>query len=56
MQEELEEEQLVNLADYYYHERLPAWTDRILYQKGSYSELNFIEYNSLNDVYLSDHK
>ena len=56
MREDLENDKLNNLADFYYHERLPAWTDRILYKLGPKSKVDFKEYNSLNEVYISDHK
>ena len=45
-----------NISDKYSDKRSPSWTDRILYKFVYTGDLNFKEYNSLNDITLSDHK
>lgn len=56
VREDLEKDELKNLADFYYHERLPAWTDRILFCYAEPEEIKVLGYEGLRDVYISDHK
>jgi len=56
LENDLNEKKDFNIADYYIHQRLPGWTDRILYKTKIKSNINIIKYDSLNEVYISDHK
>ena len=42
--------------DYDYAERVPGWTDRILYRANNLSDIILCKYSSIHDVKTSDHK
>ena len=43
-------------SDKYDYERIPGWTDRILYKSKKNYDIMLCQYNSIQNVYLSDHK
>ena len=43
-------------SDEYDYERIPGWTDRILYKSKKNYDIMLCQYNSIQNVYLSDHK
>ena len=42
--------------DYDYTERVPGWTDRILYRANNLNDIILCKYSSITDVKTSDHK
>ena len=44
-----------NKEDYDY-ERIPGWTDRILFRSKKLYDIMLCEYNSIQNIFLSDHK
>ena len=42
--------------EYDYAERVPGWTDRILYRANNLSDIILCKYSSIHDVKTSDHK
>ena len=42
--------------DYDYMERVPGWTDRILYRANNLSDIILCRYSSIFDIKTSDHK
>ena len=42
--------------EYDYAERVPGWTDRILYRANNLSDIILCKYSSIADVKTSDHK
>ena len=42
--------------EYDYSERVPGWTDRILYRANNLSDIILCKYSSITDVKTSDHK
>ena len=42
--------------EYDYTERVPGWTDRILYRSNNLSDIILCKYSSITDVKTSDHK
>ena len=42
--------------EYDYSERVPGWTDRILYRANNLSDIILCKYSSIRDVKTSDHK
>ena len=42
--------------DYDYTERVPGWTDRILYRANNLSDIMLCKYSCVNEVKTSDHK
>ena len=43
-------------SDYDFEERVPGWTDRILYRANNLNDVIQCKYSSIRDVVLSDHK
>ena len=43
-------------SEYDYAERVPGWTDRILYRANNLSDIILCKYSSIHDVKTSDHK
>ena len=42
--------------DEFDYERIPGWTDRILYKSKKLYDIMLCEYNSIQNIFLSDHK
>ena len=42
--------------DEFDYERIPGWTDRILFRSKKMYDIMLCEYNSIQNIFLSDHK
>ena len=42
--------------DEFDYKRIPGWTDRILFRSKKFYDIMLCEYNSIQNIFLSDHK